>query len=97
MLSGMRLWFIDKYSSLLHIIQCLFTGLARSTAVQSGQRFWLIQDVQWLAGHGGSGVSVIIGDLLQGYTAIVGIVGDYCTLNIWIAILYHSIVSLLPA
>jgi hypothetical protein len=30
---GMRLWFVDKYGSLLHIVQLLFIGLATNTIV----------------------------------------------------------------
>jgi hypothetical protein len=40
---------------------------------------------------------MIIGDHLQGYTVIVGIVAGYYILDIWIVIFPGSVVSLLIA
>jgi hypothetical protein len=47
--------------------------------------------------HGYSGVSVIVGNLLRGYGAIIGIVGGYCIPDIWIVRFLSSIVSHLIA
>jgi hypothetical protein len=33
MVSGTRLWFVNKYATLLHIVQYYFVGLGRNTIV----------------------------------------------------------------